>query len=62
MHLLDGEGAVVFRSTVCYVHSGVLFRQKTGGVFAPFDQYDAASVQVFVKADLKQGVAVQNAV
>ena len=37
-------------------------RQHVRRVLAPFDQHDAAAVQIFVKPDLEQRFAVQNAV
>lgn len=38
------------------------FRQNVRGVLAPFDEHNAAAVEIFIKADLEQCFTVENAV
>ena len=61
-HFSNRNAAVVVRIAVGNMDGFVGFRQNVCGVFAPFDEHNAAAVEIFVKADLEQRFTVENAV
>ena len=42
------------------MHGFVALGQNIRRVFAPFDEHDAASVEIFVEADFEQRLAVED--